>query len=72
MYPPDSVMASLPSSGRSTSESSRAHDYETGEQDDVYNNRLANYYYGDRSLLRKVKIISPMEFRQLFRMHKEI
>ena len=37
------------------------------EPDNVYNNRKANYYYGDRSLLKKVGKQSPAEFRQLFR-----
>ena len=37
------------------------------EPDDVYNNRKANYYYGDRSLLEKVRKQSPAEFRELFR-----
>ena len=37
------------------------------EQDDVYNNRRANYYYGDRSLLKKVKRMAPRAFRELFR-----
>ena len=49
----DSDMALFQGSSRSTSKSSSAHetstDYDTGEQDDVYNNRPANYYYGDRS-----------------------
>ena len=56
----------LPSSSRSTSKSSSAHetskDYDTGKQDDVYNNRPENYYYGDRSLLRKVNRMSPWSF----------
>ena len=37
------------------------------EQDDVYNNRRENYYYGDRSLLKKVKKMAPRAFRELFR-----
>lgn len=64
LSPRDSDMASIQGSSRSTSESSSAHetsaDYDdTGEQDDVYNNRAANYYYGDRSLLKKSQKTVP-------------
>ena len=55
--PCDSDMASIHSSSMSPCKSSSAHetskDYDTCEQDDVYNNRAANYYYGDRSSLKK-------------------